>query len=96
MDAPRADDAWRAEFAALVHGVTARQPLARGVDSLRSSLAMSRNAEEELALNDLCHVIEYFGLTLSRAQYASLAGLADRVDLADVLEDMDLKPFAEG
>ncbi|WP_411082194.1 hypothetical protein [Streptomyces sp. cmx-18-6] len=88
-----ADDAWLADFAALVHGLIARQPRSAGVGALLSSLNMARNAEEELAVDDACHVVEYFGMSLSRAQYASLAELADRVGQADSLEEIDLKPF---
>jgi len=36
------------------------------------------------------------GLAVSRAQFASPAGPAERLDLTDTLEEIDLKPFVEG
>ncbi|WP_434592864.1 hypothetical protein [Streptomyces sp. A5-4] len=95
MAEPRADDVWRAQFGSLVREIAARNAPGMRPGTLSSTLELSRHAEEELALDNLCHVIEYVGLSLSRAHYALLAGLADRLDMGDTLQEIDLLPFAE-
>jgi hypothetical protein len=91
----RADDAWRAEFSALVREVAVRNHGRAGVPSLGSVRELAQVDEEEMAVDHLCHVVASFGLSLTRAHYTALAGLAGRVGMADILEDIDLEPFIE-
>ncbi|MEI7030581.1 hypothetical protein [Streptomyces pratensis] len=53
---------------------------------------MAQNAEEELAVDDLCHVIEYFHLSISRTQYERLTELAGQLGVADLPQLIDLEP----
>ncbi|MET9935908.1 hypothetical protein [Streptomyces sp. NPDC006324] len=52
---------------------------------------MAQNAEEELAVDDLCHVIEYFDLSISRIQYEKLTELAGQLGVADIPQLIDLE-----
>ncbi|MDJ0460127.1 hypothetical protein [Streptomyces sp. H27-C3] len=80
------NELWRGQFASRIEELAASKAGGAASGALRSTLNMSRSAEEELAVDDLCHIIEYFGLPLSRTQYEALAGLADRVGMLDSLQ----------
>ncbi|MET8939081.1 hypothetical protein [Streptomyces rubiginosohelvolus] len=91
MVAAGAADSWQATFASLVREVAASNPGSAAGGALRSTLGMAQNAEEELAVDDLCHVIEYFNLSISRIQYEKLTELAGRLGVADIPQLIDLE-----
>ncbi|MBX9427390.1 hypothetical protein [Streptomyces lateritius] len=92
MFAAGAADSWQATFASLVREVAASNPGGAAGGALRSTLDMAQNAEEELAVDHLCHVINYFNLSISRTQYEKLTELAGQLGVGDIPQLTDLEP----
>ncbi|MFF3847908.1 hypothetical protein [Streptomyces sp. NPDC002328] len=61
-------------------------------DALRSTAEAVDNAEPELALDDLCRVIRFFGVPVTPEEYDALRAVAEELSMADVLEEADLGP----
>jgi hypothetical protein len=62
-------------------------------EALRSTAEAIENAETELALDDLCHIIRFFGVRITPEEYGALQAVAQQFSMTDRLEDAQLLPF---
>ncbi|MFC5671066.1 hypothetical protein [Streptomyces incanus] len=62
-------------------------------NALQSTAEAIDNAEPELALDDLCHIIRYFGVRITPAEYNTLQAVAQQFSMTDLLEEARLLPF---
>ncbi len=63
------------------------------VRSLASIVDLVENDEADEALDDLAHVIEYFGISIHRAEYDQLVSAAEQLDAMDSLIDLNVERF---
>ncbi|MFF8382049.1 hypothetical protein [Streptomyces kanasensis] len=82
------------DLGTVVAAVRARlEPTHPARDALRSTAGAIENAEPELALDDLCHIIRFFGVRITSEEYGILQAVAQRFSMTDLLEDAQLLPF---
>ncbi|MFV2117132.1 hypothetical protein ACE14D_03005 [Streptomyces sp. Act-28] len=82
------------DLGSAVAAVRARlEPSHPARDALRSTAEAIDNAEPELAVDDLCRIIRFFGVRITPAEHEALRAAAAELSMADLLEDADLGPF---
>ncbi|GAA3925699.1 hypothetical protein GCM10022244_38820 [Streptomyces gulbargensis] len=62
-------------------------------EALRSTAWAIENAEPELALDDLCHIIHFFGVRMTQEEYSTLQAVARAFSMTELLEESRLDPF---
>ncbi|WP_455356921.1 hypothetical protein [Streptomyces sp. SYSU K217416] len=65
----------------------------RPARSLASVIDLVDNDETDMALDDLAHVIEYFHISIHRAEYDQLVAAAQQLHAMDSLIDMKVERF---
>ncbi|WP_327400749.1 hypothetical protein OG194_11330 [Streptomyces sp. NBC_01288] len=65
----------------------------RPVRSLASVVKLAENDEADEALDDLAHVIEYFRISVHRAEYDQLVAAAQQLDAMDSLTNLNVEQF---
>ncbi|CUM44169.1 hypothetical protein H4W23_00275 [Streptomyces gardneri] len=62
-------------------------------EALQSTAGAIENAEPELALDDLCHIIRFFGVRITQEEYSILQAVAQEFSMTELLEEAHLDPF---
>ncbi|MFJ3423061.1 MULTISPECIES: hypothetical protein [unclassified Streptomyces] len=65
----------------------------RPVRSLASVVKLVENDEADEALDDLAHVIEFFRISVHRAEYDQLVAAAQQLDAMDSLTNLNVEQF---
>ncbi|MFF5425180.1 MULTISPECIES: hypothetical protein [unclassified Streptomyces] len=88
------EDDTNTDLGTVVAAVRARlEPTHPAREALRSTAEAIENAEPELALDDLCHIIRFFGVRITAEEYGTLQAVAQLFSMTDLLEDAHLLPF---
>lgn len=84
------------ELQEIIDGLVARHPhRSRLADSLTALIREALADEEEMAVDDLCHLVVYYRLPLTRAEFERISNLAERLDSADILATTNLASCIE-
>ncbi|MFJ4633500.1 hypothetical protein [Streptomyces sp. NPDC088847] len=65
----------------------------RPVRSLASVVKLVENDEADEALDDLAHVIEFFRISVHRAEYDQLVAASQQLDAMDSLTNLNVEQF---
>lgn len=91
MNSPNSLDTLIRSVAESITRRIADQP--RPVRSLASVVHLIENDEAEEALDDLAHIIEFFRVSIHRAEYDQLVTAAQQIDAMDLLTNLNVEQF---
>lgn len=62
-------------------------------NALRSAAEVIKHDEAEMALDDFSHIIKFFRVSITAAEYEKVRAAAQGLDMVDILEETDILPF---
>ncbi|WTW92163.1 hypothetical protein OG216_01725 [Streptomycetaceae bacterium NBC_01309] len=81
------------ELQGIVDGLVARERHSQLVRSLANVIEAAHADEEHIAFDNLCHLVEYYRIHLTPAEFTRISNLAEHLDSAYVLDETNLASY---